>query len=122
MLPFEGLATERRMALVVEAPEALPRVADPEKLQRILFNLLANAFKFTPSGGRVRCTLWAVTDGAQAGGFAVEVADSGPGVPPGTARRSSSASGRWKRGPRAASAARAWACRSSGTTSICTEE
>src|SRR4029077_7477414 len=49
---------------------------DPEKLQRVLMNLVGNAFKFTPDGGRIRCRL-------RSGGdqLAVSVDDSGPGVP-----------------------------------------
>ncbi len=80
---FEALATERGMAYAVEAPQALVRRVDPEKLERVVFNLLSNAFKFTPDGGRVLCALVAgETDGAPAeAGFRIEVADSGPGVP-----------------------------------------
>jgi PAS domain S-box-containing protein len=77
---FDALAAESGTTFAVEAPPALAHPADPEKLQRVLFNLVSNAFKFTPGGGRVRCTLRA--DGA-GGGFTVEVADSGPGVPEG---------------------------------------
>ncbi len=85
---FDGLAAEREMAYVVEAPETLPREVDPDKLQRVLFNLLSNAFKFTPAGGRVRCSVRAGRDAGAAAaqepidqGFRIEVADSGPGVP-----------------------------------------
>src|SRR5262249_45536928 len=43
-------------------------------------NLLSNAFKFTPRGGRVRCSLSEVRHGDRA--FArLEVADSGQGIP-----------------------------------------
>ena len=50
---------------------------DTAKLQRVLLNLLSNAFKFTPNGGRVRVSLSQSKDR-----FRVEVGDSGPGVPP----------------------------------------
>jgi PAS domain S-box-containing protein len=79
---FEGLATERRLAFLVETPEALPRVVDASKLQRVLLNLLSNAFKFTPSGGKIRCTVRPSVGAAGAPGLHLEVADSGPGIPP----------------------------------------
>jgi PAS domain S-box-containing protein len=85
---FEALATERATAFSVEAPETFPARVDPEKLQRILFNLVSNAFKFTPPRGRVRCSLHQ-EPGAEASGdgFRIEVGDSGPGVPPGDRER-----------------------------------
>jgi signal transduction histidine kinase len=49
---------------------------DPEKLEGVLLNLLSNAFKFTPPGGRVQCTVNAANDR-----FVLAVQDSGPGVP-----------------------------------------
>jgi PAS domain S-box-containing protein len=80
---FEALAAERGTALSLDAPQTLPARVDPEKLQRVLFNLVSNAFKFSPPGGRVRCAL--APERAEAGpspdGFRIEVADSGPGVP-----------------------------------------
>jgi PAS domain S-box-containing protein len=79
---FEALAAERGVAFAVVAPQSLPGRADPEKLQRVLFNLVSNAFKFAPPGGRVRCALLPEGEGAPDAGFGVEVADSGPGVPP----------------------------------------
>jgi signal transduction histidine kinase len=74
---FEGLAQERQIELHVDAPDALPAELDAEKVQRVFLNLLSNAFKFTPAGGRLRCAL------RRDGGRAVaEFHDSGPGVPP----------------------------------------
>jgi signal transduction histidine kinase len=74
---FDALAEERDMAFAVEAPPELGADIDPAKLERVVLNLLSNAFKFTPAGGRVRCTLR-----ADATHLSVEVADSGPGVRP----------------------------------------
>ena len=48
------LARDKNIALVTDAPADLPAFeADEEKLRRTLVNLLGNALKFTPSGGRV---------------------------------------------------------------------
>lgn len=74
---FEGLAGERQIEVAVNAPESLPAQVDAEKLQRVFLNLLSNAFKFAPTGGRVRCSLR--QEGAQA---VIEIEDSGPGVRP----------------------------------------
>jgi len=75
---FWALSKEKNIAFTVQAPPALTVQVDVDKLQRILLNLLSNAFKFTPGGGRVRISL-----GNADGGFFVEVADSGPGIPEG---------------------------------------
>ncbi|HEX8924973.1 MAG TPA: ATP-binding protein [Terriglobales bacterium] len=72
---FESVATERGIQFRVLADEALPSRVDPEKVQRILLNLISNALRFTPDGGKLRCELR--SDGTVA---VVEVADSGPGV------------------------------------------
>jgi PAS domain S-box-containing protein len=73
---FEVLSGEKRIAFRVEAPEALLAHVDPDKVQRILLNLLSNAFKFTPSGGAVRLTLRGTAERVR-----FEVADGGPGIP-----------------------------------------
>jgi PAS domain S-box-containing protein len=52
-----------------------PLVADPDRLQQILWNLLSNAIKFTPKGGVV--TLVAESAGSH---VRLEVRDSGPGI------------------------------------------
>jgi signal transduction histidine kinase len=76
---FESLATDKSIAFTVQAGGVLRAQVDAEKLQRVLLNLLSNAFKFTPPGGRVRCT---VRSGAGPERVAIEVADSGPGIAP----------------------------------------
>ncbi len=74
---FDVLAAERGLDYRVEAPETLMAQVDAEKTERMVLNLLSNAFKFTPSGGTIRCRLELDTGQAR-----LQVADSGPGVPP----------------------------------------
>ena len=51
--------------------------ADRARLGQVLANLLGNALKFTPEGGRIEVVV-AESDGEAR----VEVADTGPGIPP----------------------------------------
>ena len=69
-----GLCAARGVALQVHALEEAQVDGDADALERALDNLLGNAARFART--RVACTLRA--DGV---GFAVEVADDGPGVP-----------------------------------------
>src|ERR1700730_6561735 len=75
---FDALAPQRSTAYVITSPAALEAEVDPEKLERIVQNLLANAFKFTPSGGRITCALEVVGDDR----LRLSVQDTGPGVKP----------------------------------------
>ena len=73
---FEVLAVEKRIRYTVDTPDVLLAQVDSEKCQRILLNLLSNAFKFTSADGVVALTL------SLAGARAVmRVQDNGPGVP-----------------------------------------
>lgn len=74
---FESLAERRAIQYLVEGPESLTIEADGEKLERVLLNLLSNAFKFTPNGGRI-----AVVYGIEEAGASLRVTDNGPGIPP----------------------------------------
>jgi signal transduction histidine kinase len=60
-----------------------PRLVDPQKLERIAMNLLANAFKFTPSGGHVALGVQVSPEPDGAEGLEqleLSVDDSGPGI------------------------------------------
>jgi signal transduction histidine kinase len=80
---FDGLAAERAIQYTVDVPETLSGQVDPDKLQRVVLNLLSNAFKFTPSHGHIRCAI-SVTRGDDntSDRLLITVADSGPGVAP----------------------------------------
>ena len=66
----------RQLTLEAILPEGLPPVpADPDALEKIAGNLLSNAMRFTPPGGRVTLRLRRY-GGAQV----IEVADTGPGI------------------------------------------
>jgi signal transduction histidine kinase len=72
------LARERDLALEVKVPRALPDLrADPRRLKQALCNLVSNAIKFTPAGGKI-------TLSAEAAGqyVALAVADTGMGIAP----------------------------------------
>ncbi|WP_052401441.1 hybrid sensor histidine kinase/response regulator [Muricoccus aerilatus] len=74
-----GAARAKNVVLLEEIAPNLPEavLCDPLRVRQILHNLLGNAVKFTPSGGRV--TL-AVRRRAQ-GGLVLTITDDGPGVP-----------------------------------------
>ncbi len=73
---FELIAREWGITLAITAPDEILVQADSDKLQRVFLNLLTNAFRFTPAGGRVECRIW--SEGEQA---VVTVRDTGPGIP-----------------------------------------
>ncbi len=78
---FEGIAKLRHIHLELELSPLPSLQADPERMAQVLGNLLSNAFKFCPPGGKV--WLRAREDRApQPPGVLLEVEDTGPGIPP----------------------------------------
>ncbi|MDY7015165.1 MAG: ATP-binding protein, partial [Cyanobacteriota bacterium] len=76
----DAIAQERNLVLQVRIPQNLPPVrGDRRALEEVLNNLLDNALKYTPTGGRV--TLEAGFDRPPLQGIAIS--DTGPGIPPG---------------------------------------
>jgi signal transduction histidine kinase len=75
---FAPRAEQRHITLEVQSPPAdLAIAADRARIVQLLGNLLGNALKFTPEGGRV-----AVRVSEQNQLVRFEVADTGPGIPP----------------------------------------
>ena len=69
-------ARRKRIELQVEVPETAFVRADARALEQVLVNLLDNAVKYTPEGGRATVR----TGPADGDRVAVEVADTGPGI------------------------------------------
>lgn len=60
-----------------DVPDDIRAVADPDRLQQVLLNLLTNAIKFTPAGGGI-----AVSAERDGDGVLVRVRDTGVGIAP----------------------------------------
>jgi len=68
-------AEEKDLRLQMDAPDELPARLDPGATDRILDNLVGNAIKYTPHGGRVDVRLHSGDDWAE-----LEVRDTGKGI------------------------------------------
>jgi PAS domain S-box-containing protein len=73
---FESLAENRGIHCEISTPDSLSIQADGEMIERILLNLLSNAFKFVPDGGTIGVRLRGESQQA-----ILEVRDNGPGIP-----------------------------------------
>jgi two-component system sensor histidine kinase/response regulator len=74
------VAAEKTITIEIVHAEGLPAVqGDPDKLEQILWNLIGNAIKFTPPGGRIAVDFQATPDGF----VQTSVADTGCGIDPG---------------------------------------
>ena len=74
--PVSVMAEAKGIAMTVVTPEARTLVrVDPMRMRQVLWNLVHNAVKFTPKGGRIR-----VEAGADDAGAVFSVVDNGVGV------------------------------------------
>jgi PAS domain S-box-containing protein len=77
----EGVATiapaakTKGVLIHTSVPDDLEVQADPDRLVQVLWNLLANAMKFTPSGGSVSVSATSTTQSVR-----ISVADTGVGI------------------------------------------
>ena len=74
---FTALTTNRNISLDFHASsEHIEAWFDPDKVDKIIYNLLSNAFKYNYEGGRIRVSLLPEDDRV-----CIEVADTGSGIP-----------------------------------------
>lgn len=73
---FHSLSGKRDMKLTLNLPDVPLRMAvDVEKMERVVFNLVSNAFKYTPDNGSI--TVDCASDGKT---LTLKVADTGEGI------------------------------------------
>lgn len=75
---FQAQAKAHQVSIEIDSAPACPEISgDAARLEQILGNLLSNALRYTPSGGRIVLRLSCSPSQVQ-----VAVRDSGPGIPP----------------------------------------
>jgi len=75
---LETQAQEKGVTLQVDLPEALPPIkGDEQRLKQVLFNLISNALRHTPTGGTITTIGEAKEDR-----LLIRVRDTGDGIPP----------------------------------------
>lgn len=80
---FSDLSQRKRIRFTFDsAIEHLLIDFDADKMERILFNLLSNAFKFTPEGGEVALQLSCGSDDSGQNWLYIKVSDTGIGISP----------------------------------------
>jgi signal transduction histidine kinase len=76
--PFQSAAQTKNIQLELEAaPERISAIFDRDRVVQVLGNLVSNAVKFTPAGGKIALRLDALDQEVK-----LTVTDTGPGVPP----------------------------------------
>ncbi len=74
---FESIAKSKKITLKFDSEyENIPVVYEPDKMEKIFYNLVSNAFKFTSGGGEIKVSL------KLSGSFVeIKIIDSGIGIP-----------------------------------------
>ncbi len=74
---FEAMARNKSIQFTVDCPQTLPPMhADSDKISQVVSNLVSNALKYTPPGGRVN-----LSAEARPNEILICVTDNGPGIP-----------------------------------------
>jgi len=75
---LEPRAAAKQVRLTVESARSIFAAADPQRLEQIISNLVNNAIRHTPEGGRVTMR----ADLQASGRVRIDVTDTGSGIPP----------------------------------------
>ena len=75
IISTENIWEEKNIEVVCDVPDECPVISDSELLEHVWLNLIGNALKFTPEGGRI-CVRLEKNDG----GISVSVEDNGCGI------------------------------------------
>ncbi len=73
---YEYVAEEKSVGISTDCPADLPALGDANRLRQVFANLLDNAIKYTPPGGRIR-----IRGSSSGASSVVEIEDSGIGIP-----------------------------------------
>jgi PAS domain S-box-containing protein len=73
---LQPLVSRKNQTLLRGPAPGLSVKADPTRLKQILMNLIANAVKFTPEGGKIDLSAKRIEDSVR-----IDVRDTGPGIP-----------------------------------------
>jgi signal transduction histidine kinase len=78
---FKVQADAKNIKLDVSGSPGLPLLdLDPERIRQVIYNLIANAMRYTPDGEVVSVRMEFIPDG-KSGQVLVTITDSGPGIP-----------------------------------------
>jgi signal transduction histidine kinase/ligand-binding sensor domain-containing protein/DNA-binding response OmpR family regulator len=78
LFSFESLAARKKITITFEsASDTITVFFDTGKMEKVFYNLLSNAFRFTPENGEVRVVIGFTKDGS----IEIAVKDSGCGIP-----------------------------------------
>lgn len=77
-LSFRELARKKQIDFIVNCPNNLRDAwYDKDKIEHVIYNLLSNAFKFTPREGNILFNITPVSDKTK---LMITITDSGPGI------------------------------------------
>ncbi len=85
--PFVPLARKKMIRFRVDQDFAMTDAdvtvhADAHRMESVVYNLLSNAMKYTPHGGRVTVKVYLTTDSSQRRCYCFDVENTGPGIEP----------------------------------------
>lgn len=75
---FESLAATKKIELgFVAATDHIPVLFDPDKMEKVFYNLMSNAFKFTPENGKIEVAIALEKNNL----VVIRIKDTGCGIP-----------------------------------------